>query len=939
MRLKWLAITGLMIAGLLCESMAEDLNLKLKWQYETGNDVDSSPAVCDIDNDGRYEVLFGSYDSYLYCLSSTGELKWRYKTNNWIGSSPAVCDIDSDGRYEVLFGSNDSYLYCLSSTGELKWRYKTGNYVRSCPAVCDMDSDGRYEVLVGSWDYYLYCLSSTGELKWRYKTGGSVYSSPAVCDIDSDGRYEVLVSSWDSYLYCLSSTGELKWRYKTGLSLFLFSFSSPAVCDIDSNSKYEVLVGSRDCYLYCLSSRGELKWRYKTGRGVFSSPAVCDIDSDGRYEVLVGSSDCYLYCLSSTGELKWRYKTGDVVSSSPAVCDIDSDGRYEVLVGSRDNYLYCLEGKGAGEVAWACFRGNPQHTGYYEDAKRYAKEITKKAIEDAKRYAKEMTEKAIAFAKPKYPPMLSISAVFIDTNNNNRLDAEEKGLIKIVITNTGKGEGKNLKLILKPLTDAAGLQFEKEMIIKGIAVNGEKTIEIPITAEELITAKQIKLRIELFEPFYQADADPIVLSFYTKELIPPELIVHDFGIDDDRQGESLGNDNGKIELGELIEVDVVVQNKGEGLAENVVIEPQIKTEGVVYQSEKKNFNLGNLAAQEWKKISFAIFVGKRISADKINISLNIKESRDRFSKYASLALPLNIAIKGPEEVVVKPIEDKVSRPVAPSPPELTVDVDVKIPEGSVMHPDAIGVVIGVKDYEDKSIPDVEYALRDASIFKEYLIKTFGLREGNIIFLDNPTKAKFEEVFGTEKNYKGKLHNWTKAGKSDIFIYYSGHGVPDVEENKTYFLPKDATLEYAKLYGYPLDLFFNNLGKIPAKSKTVILDACFSGTSYKGQLIKKTSAIAIVPNSPELKEGITIITASQRLQLAHWYEEKRHGVFTYFLLKGISGAADKNKDKKITLSEIREYLERDLGYFVRRQFGREQTPEFSGDLDNVLVRLR
>ncbi len=77
---------------------------------------------------------------------------------------------------------------------------------------------------------------------------------------------------------------------------------------------------------------------------------------------------------------------------------------------------------------------------------------------------------------------------------------------------------------------------------------------------------------------------------------------------------------------------------------------------------------------------------------------------------------------------------------------------------------------------------------DATAMKNFLIKTFGFREGNILFYENGTQAVFNTLFGTEKEHRGRLFDLVKPGKSDVFIYYSGHGAPDPESDQGYFVP-------------------------------------------------------------------------------------------------------------------------------------------------------
>ncbi|MDI6642296.1 MAG: caspase family protein, partial [Elusimicrobiota bacterium] len=274
--------------------------------------------------------------------------------------------------------------------------------------------------------------------------------------------------------------------------------------------------------------------------------------------------------------------------------------------------------------------------------------------------------------------------------------------------------------------------------------------------------------------------------------------------------------------------------------------------------------------------------------------------------HSSVVKEKEIGIK---EVALSPVDLKAEKPSAQQPRILAkpVDVDVDIPEGKP-NPDAIGVIICIKDYENKDVPSVEFAINDGETMKNYFNKLFGIKEDNIIFLKNAKKSDFERLFGTKDDHKGQVYNWVKPDVSDVYVYYGGHGAPDVKTKEAYSLPSDAHPNYVRLNGYPMDLLYSNLSKIPAKSITLITDACFSGQSEKGMLIARASGIAIIP---KVKFSGTLFTASSGEEVASWYPEKNHSLFTYFLLKGLKGSADKNSDKKITLGEISEYIKENV----------------------------
>jgi hypothetical protein len=260
------------------------------------------------------------------------------------------------------------------------------------------------------------------------------------------------------------------------------------------------------------------------------------------------------------------------------------------------------------------------------------------------------------------------------------------------------------------------------------------------------------------------------------------------------------------------------------------------------------------------------------------------------------------------------------------------DVDMDIPVAASIRPDAVAVVIGNSRYLRANVPPVDYAVNDARLVKDYLGKMFGYREGNIIYVENATQADFNGIFGTRENFKGRLYNYIKESKSDIFIYYSGHGAPNAESREGYFVPVDCDPSLVSLNGYSLNTFYNNLSKLKCKSLTVVIDACFSGLSEKGMLLKDVSPIFIQIDLPILKlENATVLTSAATNQVSSWYPEKGHSLFTYYLLKGVRGEADKNGDKLLFLSELKEYLDENVGYTARRLSNREQTPQVYGDL--------
>lgn len=259
------------------------------------------------------------------------------------------------------------------------------------------------------------------------------------------------------------------------------------------------------------------------------------------------------------------------------------------------------------------------------------------------------------------------------------------------------------------------------------------------------------------------------------------------------------------------------------------------------------------------------------------------------------------------------------------------DVGSRVPRGAVKRPDAVAVVIGIADYDHRDVPPVRYAIRDAQAVKRYLVHTMGLDEENIIYVENASSAKFREIFGTPSAPEGRLSNYLEPGRrSDVFIYYSGHGAPDLKDGKSFFVPADADPNYIKQGGYGLDDLYAVLRKLPAKSITVFLESCFSGFSDNGTLVKGASPALLKVESPVFSApNALVLTASANTQIASWHEEAQHGLFTYYLLKGLQGEADADANRTVTGTELAAFVERQVSRHARRDRGREQTPQVGG----------
>ncbi len=246
--------------------------------------------------------------------------------------------------------------------------------------------------------------------------------------------------------------------------------------------------------------------------------------------------------------------------------------------------------------------------------------------------------------------------------------------------------------------------------------------------------------------------------------------------------------------------------------------------------------------------------------------------------------------------------------------------------------DDIAVIIGNADYttEGKDIPDVVPAYADAESFKMYAQSTLGISKDNIIFMRDATQADLISTFGSEDDHRGQLFNWVEPDVSNVWVYYSGHGAPGDKTGDSYLVPADAQATMIQLNGYPLRRLYRNLSKLPAKSVTVVLEACFSGASAGGSVISNASPIYLKAKETGVPANVTVVAAGTANQIASWEEDKSNGLFTKYFLKGMAGEADESPygdgNGTVAWSELEAFLKRTLTRSARRIYGRDQTAQ-------------
>ena len=244
--------------------------------------------------------------------------------------------------------------------------------------------------------------------------------------------------------------------------------------------------------------------------------------------------------------------------------------------------------------------------------------------------------------------------------------------------------------------------------------------------------------------------------------------------------------------------------------------------------------------------------------------------------------------------------------------------------------DALALIIGVDGYENTPARAI-YADSDAKVFADYANEKLGIPSNRIKTLVNDG--------ADEKGMLLAVKDWlaraSKKDKSDVFVFFAGHGLASQDGEKMYLLPYDGSPRLLEKTAILRDELFSDIAAANPRSVTVFLDTCYSGETRGNEMLIAGRPIGIRVLEQSIPDNFTLMTAAAGDQIANPLKEAKHGMFSYFLMKGMEGVADSNQDNKITALELHEYVKEN----VWQQSSNKQLPELQGDGNRVLVQFQ
>ncbi|MCM2304518.1 MAG: caspase family protein [Elusimicrobia bacterium] len=270
---------------------------------------------------------------------------------------------------------------------------------------------------------------------------------------------------------------------------------------------------------------------------------------------------------------------------------------------------------------------------------------------------------------------------------------------------------------------------------------------------------------------------------------------------------------------------------------------------------------------------------------------------------------------------------------SPAAPPAAASSDVDTPRTrTAENPDNFALVIGVEKYSN-DLPEAQFAERDAQAVKSHLL-AMGYPERNIKLLQGSRAVR--------SSLEAYLEDWLPKNvkpEGSVFVYFSGHGAPDPETGHAYLVPWDGDPSYLARTAYPLKRLYGSLKALKAKRVLVALDSCFSGAGGRSVLQRGTRPLV---NKVDLGASadigkLVVFTASDANQISGTIDSQAHGLFTYFFLKGLDGAAADARGG-VTAKGLHDYLAPKVADEANRG-NRTQSPMLLTGEGHAEVRLR
>lgn len=357
------------------------------------------------------------------------------------------------------------------------------------------------------------------------------------------------------------------------------------------------------------------------------------------------------------------------------------------------------------------------------------------------------------------------------------------------------------------------------------------------------------------------------------------------------------NQNHVLEQRESFSVEFEVKNEGAVVAEGVEVE--LSGHAAIVGGLKSPVSLGTLQPGEVRRVAVDGKVGTVADIEQAELICALRASA-------------NVLLPSAKKFFV------AIRPDAGAAVEvLSVDVD-QLPSrnGKSAQPNSVGIAIGVGAFRDPAVPAVRFAAHDAEVMGGYFKTVLGVPPQKVKVLSDAKALKDDliEVFEQWLPKQG-------SPQATVYIYLSGRAVVDQETGVVSLLPYDGTRAAASRT-FSIARLQRALTKASVKQAVLMLDLSLepSSGSDPGRVVPPRWTQQDSGGEPD---RTMLMIGNSGMQEAQAYQPGQHGLFTYFLLKGLRGAADLDKSGNVLTGELCAYVHGQVSAVTQTQAGNPQ----------------
>jgi hypothetical protein len=356
------------------------------------------------------------------------------------------------------------------------------------------------------------------------------------------------------------------------------------------------------------------------------------------------------------------------------------------------------------------------------------------------------------------------------------------------------------------------------------------------------------------------------------------------------------NQDHLLQQDETLTIEVEVKNEGPSEANGV----EVVVGGGLMDRFPPKVVVGTVKPGEIKRVS----VTHRMEKLKEEVQGEVVLSLRSATSLTSVPLAKRFALR------IKP--DKTELESGP------LDVDhVPKPLVTAKQVKSLVIAIGVGKFRDARVPSVKYAEHDAEIMSGYLRAIGGVPAERTRLLLNQDALK-EDLADTFEEWLPKRVD----ADTVVYVYFAGRAVVDGKSGAVSLVPFDGSTASVKRL-YPVRRMQEVLSKLQTRRTIMIFEVSLDPTP--GANPASTPQADWGDGLDDGKDEVMWMVGNKALQEAHVYEQGKHGLFTYHLLRGLQGLADIDRDGTVVAGELCTYARGEVGRVARQHFGNAQHP--------------